>query len=118
MTKTSEKIATIIRTFSDDIYIISNKTPDEIQKTIDAGSDMVRMPNGAYIHKKSIASMQDIEDYNFQTEQKVFHKKGYHIKNNSWHDTHGALGINAHLERISGSLKALPQSNSLKKLHE
>lgn len=98
---------TIIKTFSDDIYIITGKSPDDVQSALDAGGDMVRMPNGSYIHKKSISGLQGIDDYNFQTEQKVFHKKGYHIRNNEWHDTHGNLGIKTHLERVTGDMNTL-----------
>lgn len=101
-------MTTIIKTFSDDIYIISGKTPDEVAKAIE-GMDEVRMPNGSYIHRKSIASMQSQDDYNFQAEQKVKHKRGQYLKNNEWHDLQGGTGVKAHLERITGELeKRLP----------
>lgn len=108
--------STIIRTFSDDIYIIKDKTPDEVAEAIE-GMDDVRMPNGAHIHRKSIASMQDYEDYAFQTDQKVRHKKGQYLRGGKWNDNQGSLGIDAHLERITGELKnVLPTGN--KKLNE
>lgn len=111
--------STIIRTFDSDIYIISNKTPDQVRSAIDAGGDMIRMPNGAYIHKKSISTIQDFHDYNFQAEQKAFHKKGNYISRGEWIDHHGVpLGLNAHLERISGNLKALPLSGGFEKIDQ
>lgn len=106
MTIKQQKIQTIIKTFSDEMYIIENKTPDEVRDAIDRGGDMVRMPNGAHVHRKSISSLQSFEDYNFQAEQKAFHKKGNYIKRNEWIEYTGIpLGIDAHLERITGDLK-------------
>lgn len=101
--------STIIRTFADDIYIIKDKTPDELHAILE-GMDDVRMPNGSYIHRKSIASMQSYEDYTFQTEQKARHKKRQYLHRGEWHDNQGPLGISAHLERITGEL-SLPAGN-------
>ncbi len=104
-----EKKTTLIRTFADDIYIIEGKTPKEVQEAIE-GMDDVEMPNGAIIHRKSIASMQSYADYSFQTEQRVRHKRGQYLHGGRWHHPiEGSLGINAHLERITGELaKQLP----------
>lgn len=101
-----KKTNTIIKTFSDDIYIIKGKTPDEVALAIE-GMDEVRMPNGAHINRKAIASMQDYQDYAFQTEQKSRHRKGQYLQKGEWNDNQGPLGITAHLERITGEL-ALP----------
>lgn len=105
MTENKQKSNSLITTFGNDIYIIRDKTPDEIQDMIDAGGDMVRMPNGARVNKKSIATIQSYEDYTFQVDQRVRHKKGQYLKNGEWCDRDGSLGINAHLERITGELK-------------
>lgn len=106
-----KKTSTIIRTFGDDIYIITGMTPDEVAKSIE-GMDDVRMPNGARINRKAIASMQDYDDYTFQVDQKQRHKRGQYLHRGEWHDNHGAVGINAHLERITGDLKkTLPAGN-------
>jgi len=102
-----KKTSTIIKTFTDDIYIIEGKTPDEVEK-LTKNVDSIRMPNGSYIHPKSIASKQSYEDYTFQVEQKNRHKKGQYIHNGEWSDQIGPLGINAHLEKITGELKILP----------
>lgn len=101
-----KQTATLIRTFSDDIYIIRGKTPDEVHAMID-GMDDIRMPNGSYIHRKSIAAIQDYADYTFQTDQRVRHKKGQYLKGGEWHDNYGNTGIKAHLERITGDIKKL-----------
>lgn len=108
--KENGKSQSIISTFGGDIYIIRDKTPDQVQELIDAGGDMVRMPNGARVHRKSIATIQDYYDYNFQAEQRSFHKRGHYIKRGEWYDNTGhQLGISAHLERITGEInKALP----------
>lgn len=106
-----KKTSTIIKTFSDDIYIITGMTPDEVAKSIE-GMDDVRMPNGARINRKAIASMQDYEDYTFQVDQKQRHKRGQYLHRGQWNDQQGPVGISAHLERITGELtKALPASN-------
>lgn len=100
-----EKIPkTIIKTFDQDIYIINNKTPDQISDLINSGGDMVRMPNGSSINKKSISAIQSYEDYNFQSEQKQRHKKGQFLINNTWYDGQGSLGIKAGLDRITGEI--------------
>ena len=55
---------TLIKTFDGDIYIIENKTPEEV--IISMGSlDYVGMPNGSFIHRKSISAFQNYEDYAF-----------------------------------------------------
>lgn len=110
MTKNSVVTQSIITTFGGDIYIIRDKNPDQVQDLIDAGGDMVRMPNGARVHRKGIATIQDYHDYNFQAEQKSFHKKGHYIKRGEWYDNTGhQLGLSAHLERITGEInKSLP----------
>jgi len=99
------KPKTMIKTFDGDIYIIE-KTPDEIMEQI-KGLDMVGMPNGSYIHKKSISALQTYEDYTFQVDQKQRHGKGQFLKGGEWNDKVGPIGISAHLERITGELKLL-----------
>lgn len=93
---------TLIKTFDNDIYIIE-KTPEEIMEAIKS-LDIVGMPNGSYIHKKSISAIQTYEDYTFQTDQKERHKKGQFIKNGSWYDKGGFVG-DAKLIKITGELK-------------
>lgn len=100
MTKINSK--TLITTFGGDIYIIE-KTPDEVTAIVDR-VEMVRMPNGSYINKKSIASMQSYDDYTFQVEQKNRHKKGQYLKSGEWFDGQGSLGITAGLERVTGNI--------------
>lgn len=102
MTK-NNSTSTLITTFGNDIYII-NKTPDEVTKLIEH-IEMVRMPNGSRINKKSIASMQAYDDYMFQVEQKNRHKKGQYLKSGEWNDAQGSLGIKANLERITGNIE-------------
>ena len=103
--------STIIRTFADDIYIIKGKTPDEVSASI-AGIDDVRMPNGSYINRKNIASIQSYDDYTFQVDQKQRHKKGQYLHRGEWHDGQGSLGISSHLEKITGELpKQLKNKN-------
>lgn len=113
MVENIKQVSSIITTFGSDIYIIKNKTPDQIQDLIDAGGDMVRMPNGARINKKSIATIQSYEDYTFQVDQKTRHKKGQYLKSGEWYDNQGSLGISSHLEKITGdiSIKKLPASS-------
>ena len=109
-------VATVIKTFGDDLYIIRDKTPDEVAAMIE-GMDEVRMPNGAHINRKAIASMQSYADYTFQVDQKQRHRRGQFIKNGEWNDHQGPIGISAQLERIEGELKkALP--TGAKKLKE
>lgn len=92
----------IITTFAGDIYIITDKTPDQVSEAIEPHT-MVRMPNGSRIHKSSIASIQDYYDYAFQTEQKAMHKRGHYMRRGEWYDNTGhQLGIKTHLERITG----------------
>lgn len=98
---------TLIKTFDNDIYIIE-KTPDEIMETIQK-LDMVGMPNGSYIHKKSISAIQTYEDYTFQVDQKQRHKKGQFLKQGEWNDAVGPIGISAELERITGPNVISPQ---------
>ena len=107
-------MSSIIKTFDDDIYIIKGKSPDQIKDLVETGGDMLRMPNGAYIHKKSIAGIQSYEDYSFQTEQKQRHKKWQYLKAGEWYDQAGSLGINSHLERITGEINsnALPPAKA------
>lgn len=103
---------TIITTFGSDIYIIKGKNPDQVAELIASGGDMIRMPNGSHINKKSIAAIQDKADYNFQTEQRRRHKKGQFLKKGEWHDDMGSMGISANLERITGALDPqLPAGN-------
>jgi len=113
-----KKISTLITTFGNDIYIIDGKTPDQVQDLIDAGGDMVRMPNGARVNKKSIATMQSYEDYAFQTDQKVRHKKGQYLRGGEWSDHSGPIGVSAGLERITGELKNIALPAGQKKLHD
>lgn len=113
-----QKTSTIITTFGEDIYIIKDKDPDQVSELIQRGGDMVRMPNGSSINKKSIATIQSYEDYNFQVEQKQRHKKGQYLKRGEWHDHQGAIGISAHLERITGDIqKSLPVNKNLVPSH-
>ena len=104
---------TLIKTFGDDIYIIE-KTPEEIMEII-KGVDMVRMPNGSYIHKKSISALQTYEDYTFQVDQVQRHRKGQFLKGGEWNDGVGPIGVNAHLEKITGTLKVLEDGKLLPK---
>jgi uncharacterized protein (DUF1330 family) len=113
---TLEKKQSIITTFGGDIYIIRDKNPDQVQDLIDSGGDMVRMPNGARINKKGIASIQDYEDYNFQADQKVRHKKGQYLKRGGWHDIQGSLGIDSHLERITGEMLKIAKPKTFDRL--
>lgn len=100
------KPKTMIKTFDNDIYIIE-KTPEEIMELI-KGLDMVGMPNGSFIHKKSISALQSYEDYAFQVDQKQRHKKGQYLHKGEWNDNVGPIGISANLERITGeSIKLL-----------
>jgi hypothetical protein len=96
---------TLIKTFDNDIYIIP-KSPEEVMEII-KDLDMVGMPNGSYIHKKSISAIQTYDDYNFQVNQKQRHKKGQYLYKGEWHDEIGSLGIDAHLEKITGEIKLL-----------
>lgn len=108
--QSARKVQTIITTFGDDIYIIKDKSPDEIEELIqNFPGDRIRMPNGARVHKKSIATIQDYADYEFQAEQKFRHKRNQYLKGGHWHDQHGNTGIRSHLERITGEInKSLP----------
>lgn len=101
---------TIIKTFTDDIYIINNKTPDQVTELI-ASSEMVRMPNGSHINKKAIASIQTYEDYGFQTEQKQRHKKGQFMVGDNWNDGQGPIGMKVGIDRIMGDIKKLNTKN-------
>lgn len=96
-------IKTLIKTFDGDMYIIE-KTPEDIMDAIKS-IDMVRMPNGSYIHKKSICAIQSYDDYSFQVNQKQRHSRGQYIKNGKWYDKVGSLNISAQLEKITGTLK-------------
>lgn len=96
-------IKSLIKTFDNDIYIIE-KTPDEIMQSI-KNLDMVGMPNGSYIHKKSISAIQTYEDYTFQINQQQRHKIGQFFKNGEWYDKTGPIGASAELEKITGELK-------------
>lgn len=96
---------TLIKTFDGDIYVIE-KSPGEIMELI-KGLDMIGMPNGSYIHKKSISALQTYEDYSFQVDQKQRHKKGQYLNKGEWNDQTGPIGINAELGRITGELKLL-----------
>ncbi len=91
---------TLIKTFSDDIYIIDGKTPDEVIASMQ-GLEMVGMPNGSYIHRKSIAGVQTYEDYEFQADQKSRHKKGQFLRSGNWNDNGGVV-TTAELFRITG----------------
>lgn len=99
---------TLIKTFDGDIYIIE-KSPDEIMELI-KDLDMVGMPNGSFIHKKSISALQTYEDYTFQVDQKQRHKKGQYLHKGEWNDNVGPLGINAELVKITGKTLLLPKN--------
>lgn len=95
----------IITTFDGDIYIIE-KTPDEIQLIIDNQniSDLLRMPNGSRVHKKSISKIQSYDDYAFQVDQKFRHRKGQFLRSGKWNDNQGSLGVSAELYKITGEM--------------
>ncbi len=97
---------TLIKTFDNDIYIIDGKTPEEVIHSM-GNLDLVGMPNGSYIHRKSISAFMTYEDYSFQTEQKERHKKGQFLKGGKWNDKGGVVE-SADLFRITGdSIKRL-----------
>lgn len=96
----------LITTFDGDIYIIE-KSVDEVMSILDNQNinNLLRMPNGSRIHKSSISKVQSYEDYTFQVEQKVRHKKGQYLRKGEWNDNQGPIGISAQLEKITGSLE-------------
>ena len=98
---------TLIKTFDGDIYIIE-KSPEEIINLIKT-LDMVGMPNGSFIHKKSISAIQSYEDYTFQVDQQQRHRKGQFLKRGEWNDQVGSLGVSAELEKITGTTIKLIQ---------
>jgi hypothetical protein len=91
---------TLIKTFDNDIYIIDGKTPEEVISSM-GSLDLVGMPNGSYIHRKSISAFMTYEDYSFQTEQKERHRKGQFLKGGKWNDQVGPIE-SADLFRITG----------------
>lgn len=113
MTKNKQSL---IKTFDGDMYIISDKTPDEVQALIDAGGDMVRMPNGSRVNRKAIATIQTYEDYSFQSDQKFRHKKNQYLRGGEWNDYQGPIGVSAELERITGRLAEKQLSGGAPKL--
>lgn len=115
MEEKKQKHKSLVKTFDNDIYIIE-KTPDEIMETI-AKLDMVRMPNGSYIHKKSISAIQSYEDYTFQVDQKERHKKNQYLRGGMWWDRQGEV-TNAHLEKITGDIKKIVGKMDATKLPE
>lgn len=100
---------TLIKTFDNDIYIIE-KSPEEIMEQIKS-LDMVGMPNGSFIHKKSISAIQTYEDYTFQVDQKIRHKKGQYLSKGEWNDNVGPIGVSAQLEKITATLKLIKAKN-------
>jgi len=92
---------TLIKTFDNDIYIIAGKTPEEVIRGME-GLDYVGMPNGSYIARKSISAFQSYDDYVFQTDQKLRHKRGQFLKGGKWNDNVGPIE-DAGLGRITGN---------------
>lgn len=104
---------TLIKTFTDDIYIIEDKTPAQILASI-KDQDFVEMPNGSVINRKTISAIQTYEDYQFQTGQRTRHKKGQFLQGGNWNDSNGYIA-NAHLEEITGTtIKKLTGGNTKK----
>jgi hypothetical protein len=101
---------TLIKTFDNDIYIIEGKGPEEVIASME-GLDYVGMPNGSYIHRKSISAFQTYEDYAFQAEQKMKHRQGQYLRGGNWNDNAGIVEP-ADLFRITGdSIKRLKEKN-------
>lgn len=97
---------TLIRTYDNDIYIIDGKSPTEILDSI-KDMDFVQMPNGSLVNKKSISTFQTYDDYKFQVEQRIRHKKGHFLKQGNWNDDNGYVAT-ADLYKITGDKVTLP----------
>lgn len=92
--KISHQDGFVLTCWDSDIYILHGfKSVGEIYEKI-IGLDWVRMPNGSQIKTSSIAKIQSYEDYRFQNEQKLRHKKGQYLSRdlNYWdHPTDGRI---------------------------
>jgi len=106
MSKKIEKsLSSIIKTYSGEIYIIQEKTPEEIQLQME-GQNSAVMPNGDVVKTSHIAMITSWESYRFQTEQKERHKKGQWLEGKMWMDMQGEV-IRANLKGVTGDLKEL-----------
>jgi len=97
--------SSIIKTFSGEMYIIRDKTPDEVWEMI-SQQDVIRMPNGDIIRTSGISSVISKESYIFQAEQKTRHKKGQYLRGDSWHDESGEVA-RSNIGAILGDIKLI-----------
>ena len=93
----------LIKTYTEEIYIIEGKTPEEIKEQIQ-GMDFISMPNGDEIRANQISMIMSYKSYRFQTDQKGRHKRGQFIHHGNWNDRGGQVA-DAHLESITGEIK-------------
>lgn len=99
----------VIKTYSDEIYFIKEKTPEEILAGVQ-GSDVMLMPNGDIIKTANIRSIVSHDSYMFQVDQKERHKKGQHISGNMWRDDRGREVIrDRYLDQLTGDVRLLQE---------
>ena len=110
--KLEKTTSAIIKTYSGEMYIIADKTPDEVYDTI-RDQQIVRMPNGDIVKESHIAIVLSYESYRFQAEQKERHKKGQYLRGGRWHDEYGDVAPanlpRGDIEMLEAPKKSLPQ---------
>lgn len=99
----------LIKTYTEEIYIIEGKNPNEIKEQIQ-GMDFISMPNGDEIRANQISMIMSYKSYRFQTDQKNRHRRGQFLHQGSWHDRTAKIA-NAHLEAITGDIKKIETKN-------
>lgn len=102
MIKVKEKTQTVIKTWDGDIYIIKDKTPQEVMEYIH-DLDSIEMPDGSFVMKGSISKVQPMKAYEWQAEAKYRHKRGQYIHSGKWYDHQGEVAP-ARLEQVTGDI--------------
>lgn len=106
----------IVWCWNEDMYILKGyKSVDEIIEKFNK-LNWIKMPNGTTIQKGAVKSVQSYEDYKWQINQKVRHKKGQYIGGGEQDDWIGVVeGYTspADTKVITAAPAQLPTGNEL-----
>ena len=102
----------ILTCWDGDIYILEGyNSAEEITDRM-TGLDWATMPNGSKVRSSDIKKIQAYEDYQFQQDQKLRHKRGQYLAGKNaeqWHEPIGGYVTDENVQPITGIIKNLPQ---------